>query len=99
MNLLQDSIILKHHVMKCAFHHHDTGPKKKMLGGVTFDGGMTGSADKGRHTVSQAGEQIKQPPFSDMQFTDIGSGAGNLRTIGRGTSGNGTKGTNKTNSR
>lgn len=92
MNLLQDSIRPEHHVMKCAFHHHDSGPKGKLLGGVSFDGG---SAAKERHTVSQAGEQKSQPPFSDINLTGLGNGVDGHGTAGRGTSGNVIKGTNK----
>ncbi len=92
MNLLQDSISPEHHVMKCAFHHHDAEPKRKMLGGVSFDGG---SAAKERHTVSQAGEQKSQPPFSDINFTGIGDGIDRRGTVGRGTSGNVIKGVGK----
>ena len=92
MNLLQDSIRPEHHVMKCAFHHHDAEPKGKKLWGVSFDGG---SAAKERHTVLQAGEQKSQPPFSDIDFTGIGNGIGRHGTAGRGTSGNVIKGTGK----
>lgn len=79
--------------MKCAFHHHDTGPKGKLLGGISFDGGS--SAAKERHTVSQAGEQKSQPPFSDINLTGLGNGIDRHGTAGRGTSGNVIKVTNK----
>lgn len=84
----------EHHVMKCIFHHHDAVPKKKMLGGVSFEGGMAGGAGKGSHTVSQADAQIQQPPFSDIQAAGIGIGADTL-TAGRGTSGKETAGGDK----
>ena len=79
--------------MKCAFHHHDAGPKRKLLGGVSFDGG--GSAAKERHTILQAGEQKIQPPFSDINLTGIGNGIDGHGTAGRGTSGNVIKGAGK----
>ena len=80
--------------MKCAFHHHDAGPKGKKLWGVSFDFGG-GSAAKGGHSVSQAGEQTSQPPFSDINLTGIGNGIDRHGTAGRGTSGNVIKGTGK----
>ena len=93
MNLLQDSIRPEHHVMKCAFHHHDAGPKGKKLWGVSFDFG--GSAAKERHTASQAGEQKSQPPFSDINFTGIGNGIDRHGAAGSGMSGNVIKGAGK----
>ena len=93
MNLLQDSVRPEHHVMKCVFHHHDAGPKRKLLGGVSFDGG--GSAAEKRHMISQAGEQKSQPLFSDINLTGIGNGIDGHGAAGRGTSGNVIKGTNK----
>ena len=94
MNLLHDGIRPEHHVMKCAFHHHDTEPKGKKLWGVYIDGG--GSAAKERHTVSQAGEQKSQPPFSDINLTGLGNGIDGHGAAGRGTSGNVIKGINRT---
>lgn len=98
MNLLQDSIRPEHHLVECAFHHHDTGPKKKMLGGVSFDGGMTEAAAREKHRVSQAGA-LKQPPFSDVQFTDIGSGIGGRGVTGKETAGSHIKGTGRVDGR
>ena len=80
--------------MKCAFHHHDAGPKGKKLWGVPFDFGG-GSAAKERHTALQAGEQKIQPPFSDINLTGFGNGIDGHGPVGRGTSGNVIKGTGK----
>ncbi|MCM1388168.1 MAG: hypothetical protein NC231_12640 [Bacillus sp. (in: Bacteria)] len=63
MNSIQDNMLPEHHVMKCIFHNHDTGQKKKMLGGVSFDGGASSGSGRGSHTVTQAGGQTVQPPF------------------------------------
>ena len=56
---------LEHHVTDCAFHNHDAGEKRKMLGGVSFDGGAGSAAKGGVHT--RAGVQTAQPPFPDVQ--------------------------------
>lgn len=90
MNLLQNSVYPEHHVIECAFHHHDAGLKRKMLGGVSFDGG--GSAGQERHTASQAGERTGQPSFSDINLTGVGNGIDVHGIVGRGRVGNVIKG-------
>ncbi len=54
------------------FHNHDTVQKRKLLGGVSFDGGAGGGA--GTTASSQTGVQTAQPSFS--LGSDLGPGIG-----------------------
>ncbi|MCM1252390.1 MAG: hypothetical protein NC321_06185 [Clostridium sp.] len=90
MNGIQDNMLPEHHVMKCIFHNHDTGQKKKMLGGVSFDGGASSGSGRESHTVTQAGGQTVQPPFYHVNpAAGFGNGIGALGQAGEKTDGNG----------
>lgn len=71
--------VSEHHVTECAFHNHDAGEKRKMLGGVSFDGGAGSAVKGGSHGV--AGVSAAQPPFPDTErickMQGIRSGQGN----------------------
>lgn len=56
------------------FHNHDTVQKRKLLGGVSFDGGAGGGSKTA--APSQAGVQTAQPSFSDVSDQIPGIGLG-----------------------
>lgn len=71
-----------------AFHNHDTVMKRKLLGGVSFDGGGAGGA-KGA-AAPQAGVQTAQPSFSPVSEDNLfglglGIGLNGSEGIGIGT--------------
>ena len=62
MHWIQDEQRIEYHVIKwrnSAFHNHDKLPKRKLLGGVSFDGGGGGKGEAAR----QADVQTAQPSF------------------------------------
>lgn len=62
MHWIQDEQRIEYHVIKwrnSAFHNHDKMPKRKLLGGVSFDGGGGGKGEAAR----QADVQTAQPSF------------------------------------
>lgn len=69
MRLMQDEQPIEHHLTwrNSAFHKHDHGAvdKRKMLGGVSFDGGAALGNNKSRSSTTQAGVQEAQPPLTD----------------------------------
>lgn len=90
MRLMQDEQPIEHHLTwrNSAFHRHDHGTvdKRKMLGGVSFDGGAALENHKSRSSTTQAGVQEAQPPLTDkynenLSLSEMGLGLG--RTNGR----------------
>lgn len=62
MHWIQGEKPVEYHVVRwdnSAFHNHDRRPERKMLGGVSFDGGGGKGAD-----IKQTGVQTAQPSFS-----------------------------------
>lgn len=69
MRLMQDEKPIEYHVIEwrnSAFHNHDISVKRKMLGGVSFDGGAISGGSKSGNNITQAGVHEAQPPFSHM---------------------------------
>lgn len=90
MRLMQDEQPIEHHLTwrNSAFHKHDHGAvdKRKMLGGVSFDGGAALGNNKSRSSTTQAGVQEAQPPLTDkynenLSLSEMGLGLG--RTKGK----------------
>lgn len=73
-------------------HNHETG-KKKMLGGVSFDGGGAAGVIKG-NALHRAGVQMAQPSSSDTWGIGMGIGTEGLRPAQKGMDGR-AKGTDK----
>lgn len=62
MHWIQNEQQVEYHVIQwrnSAFHNHDKLPKRKLLGGVSFDGGGGGKGE----TTQQTGVQNAQPSF------------------------------------
>lgn len=62
MHWIQNEQQVEYHVIQwrnSAFHNHDKLPKRKLLGGVSFDGGGGGKGE----TAQQTGVQNAQPSF------------------------------------
>lgn len=62
MHWVQDEQQIEYHVIQwrnSAFHNHDKQPKRKLLGGVSFDGGGGGRGE----AIQQTGVQTAQPSF------------------------------------
>ncbi len=90
MRLMQDEQPIEHHLTwrDSAFHNHNHGivDKRKMLGGVSFDGGAALGNNKSRSSTTQAGVQEAQPPLADkynenLSLSEMGLGLG--RTKGK----------------
>ncbi len=90
MRLMQDEQPIEHHLTwrNNAFHNYDHGTvdKRKMLGGVSFDGGAALGNNKSRSSTTQAGVQEAQPPLADkynenLSLSEMGLGLG--RTKGK----------------
>lgn len=63
MHWVQNEQPVEYHVIQwrnSAFHDHDKLPKRKMLGGVSFDGGGDGGKSE---NIRQTGVQTAQPSF------------------------------------
>ncbi len=63
MHWIQEEKPVEYHVVRwdnSAFHNHDRRPGRKMLGGVSFDGGGGGK----NANIQQTGVQAAQPSFS-----------------------------------
>lgn len=64
MHWIQQEKPVEYHVVRwenSAFHNHDKRPERKMLGGVSFDGGAGGGKSA---NMQQTGVQTAQPSFS-----------------------------------
>lgn len=64
MHWVQEEKPVEYHVVRwenSAFHNHDKRPERKMLGGVSFDGGAGGGKSA---NIQQTGVQTAQPSFS-----------------------------------
>ncbi len=64
MHWVQGEKPVEYHVVRwenSAFHNHDKRPERKMLGGVSFDGGAGGGKSM---NTQQTGVQTAQPSFS-----------------------------------
>ncbi len=64
MHWIQGEKPVEYHVVRwdnSTFHNHDKRPGRKMLGGVSFDGGGGGG---NRANTQQTGVQMAQPSFS-----------------------------------
>lgn len=90
MRLMQDEQPIEHHFTwrNSALHNHNHGTvdKRKMLGGVSFDGGAALGNNKSRSSTTQAGVQEAQPPLTDkynenLSLSEMGLGLG--RTNGK----------------
>ena len=88
MRLMQDEQPIEHHLTwrNSAFHRHDHGTvdKRKMLGGVSFDGGADLGNNKSRSSTTQAGVQEAQPPLTDkynesLSLSEMGLGLGRTK--------------------
>ncbi|MBD5520039.1 MAG: hypothetical protein HDR03_02235 [Lachnospiraceae bacterium] len=88
MRLMQDEQPIEHHFTwrNSAFHRHDHGTvdKRKMLGGVSFDGGAALGNNKSRSSTTQAGVQEAQPPLTDkynenLSLSELGIGLGRTK--------------------
>lgn len=63
---MQDEAPIGYHVIKwrnSEFHNHDTVRKRKMLGGVSFDGGAAAGSGRNERNMTRAGVQEAQPSF------------------------------------
>lgn len=72
MHWIQEEKPIQYHVIQwrnSEFHNHDTGIKRKLFGGVSFDGGGAAGGSKGT-AAPQTGVQPAQPSFSSA--SDIG---------------------------
>ena len=87
MRLMQDEKPIEYHVINwrnSAFHNHDVPVKRKMFGGVSFDGGAISGNDKRESNITQTGVHEVQPSFSHMHeenaLINAGvSGSGNYK--------------------
>lgn len=88
MHWIQDEQPVEYHVIQwrnSAFHNHDKQPKRKMLGGVSFDGGGGGKS----RSIQQAGVQNAQPSFPHINEENLfGFGIGEDGTDRDGKMGN-----------
>ncbi|MCM1040558.1 MAG: hypothetical protein NC314_06230 [Roseburia sp.] len=92
MHWVQNEQPIEYHVVRwenSAFHNHDKSDKRKLLGGVSFDGGGAGGAASGS-TTQGTGVQNVQSSFLDGYGLAIGSGPDAL--TGNGKAGNGVQG-------
>lgn len=84
MHWIQDEQQITYHVIRwrnSAFHNHDNLPKRKLLGGVSFDGGSGGRSE----ATQQTGVQTAQPSFPHIVDENLfGPGI-----VGDGSGGNG----------
>lgn len=88
MHWVQNEQQTVYHVVKwrnSAFHDHDKLPKRKLLGGVSFDGGGGGRSE----AKQQTGVQTAQPSFPRIVDENL---------FGPGISGDGLSGNGKTGS-
>lgn len=80
MHWIQNEKPIEYHVVRwenSAFHNHDKVDKRKLLGGVSFDGGGAGGGGNG--SASQGtGVQSLQPSFLDGYGLEIGNGSAGL---------------------
>ncbi|MCH5257700.1 MAG: hypothetical protein J1D87_10420 [Lachnospiraceae bacterium] len=97
MRLMQDEQPIEYHVIQwrnSAFHNHAVLGKRKMLGGVSFDGGAISGGGQGGKSITHAGVNESQPPFSHISeenavFGRIGSfGAGLGNSVHKSTADN-----------
>lgn len=88
MRLMQDEQPIEHHFTwrNSALHNHNHGTvdKRKMLGGVSFDGGAALGNNKSRSSTTQAGVQEAQPPLTDkynenLSLSEMGLGLGRTK--------------------
>lgn len=84
MRLMQDGQqSIEHHVIRWCNHNHGTLDKRKMLGGVSFDGGGASVNNRSQTARTQAGVQDAQPSFPNMDSDNVSlSGIG--LSLGRG---------------
>lgn len=84
MHWIQNEQQVEYHVIQwrnSAFHNHDKLPKRKMLGGVSFDGGGGGQSG----ATQQAGVQTAQPSFPRIADENLfGFGIGENGSDGDG---------------
>lgn len=88
MHWIQDEQQITYHVIRwrnSAFHNHDNLPKRKLLGGVSFDGGGGGKGEATQRT----GVQTAQPSFPRIADENL---------FGPGIAGDGLSGNGKTGS-
>lgn len=85
MRLMQNEQPIEHHLTWrnniLHNHNHGTVDKRKMLGGVSFDGGAALGNSKSGSSTTQAGVQEAQPPLSDkynenLSLSEMGLGLG-----------------------
>lgn len=80
MYWIQGEKPVEYHVVRwdnSAFHNHDKPTRRKMLGGVSFDGGAGGGKSA---NMQQTGVQMAQPSFSHS--IDEGTFGGGLAEMG-----------------
>lgn len=88
MHWIQDEQQITYHVIRwrnSAFHNHDNLPKRKLLGGVSFDSGGGGKGE----ATQQTGVQTAQPSFPRIVDENL---------FGPGIAGDGLSGNGKTGS-
>lgn len=81
---MQDEQPIVYHVIKwrnSEFHNHDTARKRKLLGGVSLDGGAAAGGGKNGSNMTQAGVQEAQPSFPNaynesVSLSEIGLSLG-----------------------
>lgn len=86
MHWIQDEQPIEYHVVRwenSAFHNHDKVDKRKLLGGVSFDGGGAGGGGTGNASQGMS-VQSMQSSFLEGYGLEIGSGPTGL-TAGRQT--------------
>lgn len=88
MHWVQGEKPVEYHVVRwdnSAFHNHDKLTKRKMLGGVSFDGGAGGGKSA---NMKQTGVQMAQPSFSHTADEGaFGSGLAEMGLYGGGKDG------------
>lgn len=88
MHWVQGEKPVEYHVVRwenSAFHNHDKRPERKMLGGVSFDGGAGGGKSM---NTQQTGVQTAQPSFSHtIDEGWFGNGMGEAGLYGDGKEG------------
>ena len=85
MHWIQDEQPIEYHVVRwdnSAFHNHDKTDKRKLLGGVSFDGGGAGGGGIGS-AAQVTGVNGLQPSFLDGHGLGLGNGAGLLNESGK----------------